>query len=114
MSKLYGSVTNRILEKGTNPEEIKVGMGATVYMWSDREAYTVVEIKSKCRAIIQRDDVKRIDKNGFGSECQEYEFTQNKNNYTEEIYCRNGIWKTKGSKQRVRLGIRDEYYDFTF
>lgn len=31
-----------------------------------------------------------------------------------EIYCRNGIWRVKDSKERVVIGKRDEYYDYSF
>lgn len=110
---LYGSVTNRILENGNN-EDLKVGNGATIYLWSDRNAYTIIEVISKCKAIIQRDKAIRVDTNGFGSENQEYKFERDTNGKIEEIYCRNGVWKTKEGKQKVRIGIRDEYYDFTF
>lgn len=49
-----GSVINRIME-GSSAEEIKVGMGATALFWSDRQAFTVIEIKSKSRILVQRD-----------------------------------------------------------
>lgn len=110
---MYGSLTNRLNERQAS-DEIRVGVGATIYMYSDRIACTVVEVKSKCRAIIQRDKVIRTDKTGAYSENQEYRFERNINGMLYEIYCRNGIWRVKDSKERVVIGKRDEYYDYTF
>lgn len=110
---MYGSLINRLTENQKS-EDIKVGMGATIYMYSDRVACTVIEIKSKCSAIIQRDFAQRTDKFGAYSENQEYMYSKNENGKKYEIYCRNGIWKVKGSKEKVVIGKRDEYYDYTF
>lgn len=110
---MVGSLTNRLLERQANEEEIKVGMGATIYWYSDRSACTVIEVLSKCKIIIQRDKAVRVDTKGM-SESQEYQFEKDTNGMTYECYCRNGVWKTKGSKQRVVIGKRDEYYDYSF
>lgn len=112
MSNLYGSLMNRICENAKSEEEIKVGMGATIYWYSDRTACTVVEVKSKCSIVIQRDIATRIDNRGM-CENQEYEFSQDENGRKYECYCRNGVWKTKGDKQRVVVGKREEYYDYS-
>lgn len=53
---------------------IKVGMGATYGIGSDRYPFTVVEVLSETRVVVQADRYKRIDKNGL-SELQEYEYT---------------------------------------
>lgn len=113
MSKLYGSVTNRILENGDS-KKIEVGEGATIYMFSDRIACTVVEVISKCKAVIQRDNAIRIDDTGAYSEMQDYRYEKNENGMKYEIYCRNGIWRIKDSKEKVIIGKREEYYDYTF
>ena len=42
--KWYGSVNNRIMERGKGAEEITVGMGVTEFYWSDRHAYEVIEV----------------------------------------------------------------------
>ena len=110
---MVGNLTNR-LEERKQSDNIKVGAGATIYMYSDRVACTVIEVKSKCKAVIQRDKAIRIDKTGAYSESQEYKFERNMNGMKYEIYCRNGIWRVKDSKERVVIGKRDEYYDYTF
>lgn len=45
--KWYGSLTNRIEENNQFCDEIKVGTGMTEYMWSDRKAYEVIEVKDQ-------------------------------------------------------------------
>ena len=42
--KWYGSVNNRIMERGKSAEEITVGMGVTEFFWSDRHAYEVTKV----------------------------------------------------------------------
>jgi len=44
--KWYGSVSNRIAENVLQPIP-EVGMGATKTMWSDRHAYTVLEVSKE-------------------------------------------------------------------
>ena len=104
-----GSLTNRILERGKN-ENLEIGKGATIYMYSDRVACTIIEIKSKCKAVIQRDKAVCIG----GAYSNEWELSRDENGITYEIYCRNGIWRVVGSKERVVIGKRNEYYDYSF
>ena len=59
-TRWYGSLENRIEERCTEPKEIKVGMGATEYFWSDREAYEVVEVTDQKHIGIRRYDHKHI------------------------------------------------------
>ena len=105
---MIGNLTNRLLERTENDKEIKVGMGATIIMFSDRWACTVVEVKSKCSAIIQRDKAKSI--GGFGS--NNWELSRDENGMKFEIFCRNGVWKTKEEKFKVIIDKKDEYYDY--
>lgn len=119
---MIGSVTNRIMENGKS-EEIKVGMGATIYMYSDRCACTVIEVISKCKAVIQRDKRKCVG----GAYSNEWELSRDEKGMKYEIYCRNKVcknsngetvkipvWRVKGSKEKVVIGKRDEYYDYEF
>lgn len=109
----YGSLNNRIMESAT-PTTPEVGMGATITMWSDRHAYTIVEVKSPSTIVIQQDIATRTDKNGM-SDSQTYEFKANpdgaKFNVTRR---RDGKWKVAGSTQVVVIGHRSEYHDFSF
>ena len=95
----------------------EVGMGATLILWSDRHAYTVVEVKSPRTIIVQRDNAKRTDNLGM-SESQEYSYTPNPNAPKEVFtFRKNGRWVEKGKSIRnspLVLGIREEYYDYYF
>ena len=94
-----------------------VGMGATHLMWSDRQAYTIVEILSPKKIVVQRDTVKRADQNGM-SDAQSYEYTPNPEGYTRTITLRkNGKWIGEGETLKgtpFALGYRREYHDFSF
>lgn len=110
MSRLVGSLQNRLLERTEDIKKIKVGEGATIIMYSDRVACTVVEVISKCKAVIQRDKAKCIG----GSYSNEWELSRDENGMKYEIFCRNGVWKTKDGKDKVIIGKRMEYYDYEF
>ena len=108
----HGSVHNRLMD-GTQTEEPFVGMGATELLWSDRHAYTVIRIKSKCRIIVQRD--KAIPAEGydyFGN--QVYDFESNPDGYTLELIKTKKGWKTLGGCNYFHLGTRMEYQDPSF
>jgi hypothetical protein len=87
-------------------------------MYSDRHAATVVEVKSPKLIVIQQDTSTRKDNNGQ-SESQDWEFSPNPNAKRQEVSLRkNGRWMlAKGRMSNgtvVRIGERDEYYDFGF
>jgi len=112
--RLYGSITNR-LEEGCNKQDIKVGDGATLMYWSDREPATIIEINKSGKTIkIQRDKATRVDDNGM-SEVQEYEFERDHDGIIYTVSKRkNGLWKIRGTETVVRVGVRDKYYDYSF
>ncbi len=100
--------------------EIKpvVGMGCTVCYISDRRAATIVEVSKSLETIkIQIDESKRIDGNGM-SEQQEYEYTRNPEAYIWTYTKRkNDRYYRQGESMRGAeccIGIRKEYYDFSF
>lgn len=123
-----GSLVNHIYSgaKGSQPE---IGMGATICMWSDRSAGTITDIfrKGKYTYIcVTQDDAKRIDNNGM-SECQEYEYTHNPDG--RKFYFRSTMTDTsweavymnsetgrfkKTTSYGVAVGVRKQYYDFSF
>ena len=136
----YGNLINRIQETACMfpvDYEVKVGLGGTEYMWSDRHAYSVCEVIKNWRGKgfdiigVQRDNSKRTDKNGM-SESQSYEFTPNKDapvSYlkSETVETTNGTrklfqpvsWNEKTNRwnkggRAVTLGHREEYWDPSF
>jgi hypothetical protein len=118
----YGSVFNYLMA-GSKPGAPEVGMGATILMYSDRHAATIVEVGTNKagevnKIVVTRDHYRRTDSLGMTDSGQEYEFTPNpdgaKVTYTKR---RNGQFIEQGSPMRggggILIGHRDHYYDFT-
>ena len=103
----------------SNPEAIKVGDGATELMWTDRHAYTVVEVQNNgTRLVLQRDTATRTDSNGM-SESQNYAYARDPQG--EKVVVsrrRNGKFVKVGNDakngRRFAIGYRREYYDYSF
>ncbi|MFA7408286.1 MAG: hypothetical protein WCY93_10780 [Anaerolineaceae bacterium] len=119
-----GSLVNHLSTRGTSTVKPEVGMGATVYGWTDRHAATVVSVEGNIFTV-QHDRAVRTDDNGM-SEMQKYTFSADpegiKDSYRIEKDGRftevrknpeTGRWNKVG-KGNVRLGFRDHYYDFSF
>lgn len=115
MAQEYGSLTNLLSSKGKQTIVPEVGMGATQICWTDRHAFTVIEVsKSGKRCKVQADKAIRTDKNGM-SECQEYTYEPDPKGYVRELSLRrDGKWKAVGTTELFRLGHREEYYDYSF
>lgn len=92
-----------------------VGMGATIHSYSDRTAVTVIQITHNYKRLVLRaDKATRIDNNGM-SEMQSYSYESDPNGLVIIATKRkDGTFRVIGTKQRVSLGIRDTYYDFSF
>jgi len=119
----YGSLFN-YLQAGSAQREPQVGDGATYLGWSDRNAYTIVEIicyksgeqKGQIKAVkVTRDIAKRTDGHGM-SDSQGYEYTTNPNAPVKTFTKRkNGKFIQQGSDYgMLAIGYRDEYYDYSF
>lgn len=131
MTRWYGSLTNRLHENATKGQPApKVGDGATTIHYSDRHACTVIAVEELkdggWRVKVQRDNAERTDKNGM-SDSQDYAYTPNPEGATYTFQCRgkDGRWqecrfndKTKRWNKvdgcGLRIGERDEHYDFSF
>ena len=102
-------------------ETYKVGDGATIVMYSDRHACTIIDIaKNGSTITVQQDKATRIDHNGM-SDCQEYEYERDLNGEItifkrtrkyKDCYTDNGRVNDYGCL--LGLGYRREYYDFSF
>ncbi|HEY5268681.1 MAG TPA: hypothetical protein VII94_06215 [Candidatus Saccharimonadales bacterium] len=99
--------------------EPEVGMGATVIMWSDRHAYTIVSVSlDKKKISIQKDTVISIGNNGPGF-SQEYEYFPNLNgNIIFASLRKDGSYVVVGESlkngTRIGIGYRREFYDYSF
>lgn len=115
--RVFGNLMNRMEETVGSPTP-EVGMGATILMFSDTYACTVIKIHSPKRVTVQEDTAIRTDKNGM-SESQDYTFTPNPEGPTYVVTLRkNGQWIIEGQSMKqgtvVRLGGRRRYFDFGF
>ena len=126
-----GSVFNHLDSRSVKGEPTPyVGMGATTLHWTDRHACTihkVEEIHGVIYITVTNDITKRIDTNGM-SESQNYEYAPNPEGYPLifKKHPETGFWKqceynagTKRYRQLrhgcgLKIGVRDEYYDYSF
>lgn len=118
MSKWYGSLNNRVMERARGEQELHIGMGVTQCMWSDRRPWEIIEIKDERHITVRELDAKRIDSNGM-SECQEYEYTSNEDNSTTTLFkTKEGRWVERiGRKYGCDgwyVGRAEKYYDYSF
>lgn len=118
--KFYGSVINRIEEQAPVASEIHVGDGATLYQWSDRAAYTVRSVKvspsgKTITVTATRDKVRRIDSLGMTDSGQQWECTPDDNATVETFVSRSGKpFRSYANGPVLRIGKRDEHYDYSF
>jgi hypothetical protein len=112
--------------------DIIIGMGATVFGYSDSSAYTVIKISKSGKKVFLQKDKSTLDPNfkpniipgGFAGHCtnnyaQEYTYESDSNGHIIEVSLRkNGKWvvkgePTKGSKG-IKFGVRREFFDYNF
>src|SRR5262245_49715667 len=109
----------------------RLGDGATVFHWTDRSAWTVVQIisaRGRDLITIQRDRAVRVDQNGM-SECQAYRFERDPAGETRTVRLKTRrLWQSEARRSvagaacrwvvdggsAVQFGVRDEYRDFSF
>ncbi len=93
----------------------EVGMGATMLMWTDRHAYTIIEVAKNGKSfVMQQDTARRTDNNGM-SECQTWDFTRNPEGAKVTVRMSKKGWRVGGMKgNKVLVGVRDEHFDFSF
>jgi len=106
----YGTLTNEIFAN-EEPEKPKVGDGATLILWSDRHAYTIMEIGENY-ILVSRDIAERLDKNfQFGPQNYSYQ-TDPSAILKKATLHQDGKYYLGGHV--LQIGRRDEYYDYSF
>lgn len=92
-----------------------IGMGATIYYYSDREPATIIEISPSGKRIVLREDKSiRLDNNGM-SECQSYRYEPDPDGKIHAATLRkDGTYRLIGGKTVVSLGDRRHYHDYSF
>ena len=88
----YGSLNNRIEENRMYGDEIVVGMGVTKYLWSDRHAYEVVDVKDQKHVSIREYDHKRPDDGKDYSYSNDWVLVSNENNPIINLTKRGKYW----------------------
>lgn len=118
------SVTNWLMSGSAQPTP-EVGMGATVLMWTDRKAGTIVSLeyfkggakKGQIKSFTVREDVAtRTDANGM-SECQSYTYSPSPEGEGCEwtFKMTKAGWREGNARgTAVGLGYRQTYHDFSF
>ena len=106
-----GSTSNWLLSGTKGQPKPEVGMGATVLMWTDRRACTIVKV-TRTQVHVQQDKAIRTDKYGM-SESQSYRYERDESAPVEIFRLRkNGAYKGPGGQ--LRIGERDAYHDYSF
>jgi len=113
-----GSLVNSIMDNSSAPVPT-VGMGATILLWTDRRAATIVWVSTTGAALdVKEDTATRTDSYGM-SDAQQYEYAPNPDaarvRYTRR---RNGKWVREGETMRgglgLLIGVRNQYHDYSF
>lgn len=110
---MQGSLTNRLMERMHRVPE--VGMGATACLYSDRHAYTIIEVHPNGNMIkVQRCEVRK--RAGTTYLDQEYDITPNPKGYITTLRRRkDGRWREKGAYGTpYTIGRAEEYQDPEF
>lgn len=112
-----GSLINYVIS-ASKPVEPYAGQAATLCLWTDRHAYTVVNVFASGKTLLAtRDKATRIDNNGQ-SDAQVYTFQTVEFAEREKFTLRsNGRWVKQGDSKggcALVLGHRSEYYDHSF
>lgn len=85
--KLYGNLINR-MEENMKGKELEVGLGVTEYMYSDRNAYEIVEVQDDKHFKMRKYSVKH---NGnYGS--QDWELISDESNPIYDMVYRYNKW----------------------
>lgn len=106
----YGALINLVYAEVRSPAP-KVGDGATLICWSDRHAYTTVDVK-KTYILATRYVAERTDRN-FQGGPQEYVYRTDPEAVPERANLRkDGNYYIGG--QALKVGYRSEHYDYAF
>lgn len=104
-----GSLINHVMTH-CGQAEPKVGDGATICMWSDRHAATIIKV-TPYTVTVQEDKAIRTDTNGM-SESQTYRYEPDPHGATYTFRKTKNGWKCKGVG--LTIGVRRHYYDYSF
>jgi hypothetical protein len=100
-------------EDHENPKAPKVGLGATLYLGSDRYPFTVVDVKSDKTIVVQEDRATR------SGPPHPYEYSRNRQAPRIVMTLRkNGYWAPRGYAmsrgEYLVLGHREKYLERSY
>lgn len=107
------SMTNYLMAGSKQPVP-RVGDGATICMYTDRHAATIVKV-TPTQVHVQQDHAVRIDQNGM-SESQEYAYAFNPEapikvyRYSKARAC----YRDATGGSTLAIGHRNSYHDYSF
>ena|SRR5688572_14611740 len=106
----FGSLDNALA--GSSQAVPAVGMGVTILSWTDRDAGTITWVSASGKSFRFREDkATRSDSNGM-SESQSYAYEPDPNAPERTARKTKKGWRDKG--QKVVIGYRDAYHDYSF
>jgi hypothetical protein len=120
-----GSAINHLYSRQTKgAPEPKIGMGATILRWTDRQAGTIIAVEGDV-VHVQHDKATRTDQNGM-SDCQDWSCEPDPGGAVE-TFRQDGEggydavrWNpetkrwNKSGRGGLIVGKRDHYHDFSF
>ena len=112
---MYGSLTNRIMERhNTKPE---IGMGVTEYLWSDSHAYEIVEVIDDRHIVIRA--LRAVMKPGTDWYDQDYNYFSDPSERLKKLFLTSkGVWRERIGRclgdTKFGIGVAREYRDPSF
>lgn len=119
---MIGSVVNALSTAPGQPEP-KVGDGATVCMWSDRNPATITEVlrfksgerEGQIRGVVVKADNWKVVSGSEHDGSAQYEYQSNDAaRGVTFLVNQRGQYVQKGGGDKLRIGHRERYYDPSF
>lgn len=110
---LINHMFSRVTVNGEDGEPLtpEPGMGATILEWTDRRAGTILSV-SPHQIKVQEDKAVRTDGGGM-SEQQTYSYSSDPGGVVHVFRMTRKGWRNS-SGNGLLIGVRDQYYDFSF
>ena len=117
-------INNKVIDRYNEyfRDTAEVGDGATLCLWSDREAYTIIKRTPKsltlrrCKATLKPDFKPEFIPGGFCAHCvnqheQDYDYTENENGHVIKVYWSEKFKRFRQGTMNIIPG-RHEFYDY--
>jgi len=117
-----GSLVNNLMSTPIGNREVNIDQAATILMFSDRYAATIVAItrfktgekKGQVKSVIVREDTSKIIKGNEQDGSAQYKYSYNDNGEDTEFFVtKDGRFKSKGGTF-LSIGTRETYRDPSF